>query len=199
MIKQLLFLIILTQIVSCAVWQDEYFHPQAVGATVEKESCNGAVGPYNKLVYNFDDVEVILSVWSGQSDPKLSVTFKVFKSSYAIWPDQVINVYADGIEIQLQPKSFTRLRYVDRYVSGDIERKEYPFNTRMNRTDHEDSQRLYFREYFESYVNTFDLIKGQINEVKINKIKIVVQGKEHVLTDITFTKEKGVFLYPLNC
>lgn len=42
---------------------EEYFHPQASGAEVEKESCRGKVGADNQLVYTFDNVRVELHVW----------------------------------------------------------------------------------------------------------------------------------------
>ncbi|KZZ12704.1 hypothetical protein A3749_27070 [Oleiphilus sp. HI0078] len=69
----------------------------------------------------------------------------------------------------------------------------------MDRADHEDKQRLYFREYYESYVSSVELTDISIEELRIEAIKIIVRGKEHLLEDILFTKTKGIFLYPLNC
>ncbi|MFV1922552.1 MAG: hypothetical protein ACMZ63_08115 [Methylotenera sp.] len=199
MIRHFLLLICLTQLTSCVILPDEYFYPQAEGASAERESCHGNVGARNRLVYELDDVKVNLSVGTVNSLSTLYITINVYNDSYAIWPEQTISGYADTNELSLKLDHFTRYRYVDRYNSSDIESIDYPTNTTMDRTDHEDKQRLYFREYFESYVSSVELGDILIKELRLESIKIIVRGKEHLLENILFTKAKGIFLYPLNC
>lgn len=199
MIRHFLLLICLTLLTSCVILPDEYFYPQAEGASAERESCHGSVGAKSKLVYELDDVKVDLSVGTVNSLSTLYISIRVYDDSNAIWPEQTISAYADTNELSLKLDHFTRYRYVDRYNSSDIESIDYPSNTVMDRADHEDKQRLYFREYYESYVSSVELTDIPIEELRIEAIKIIVRGKEHLLEDILFTKTKGIFLYPLNC
>lgn len=197
--KLLLLLILLPSLVSCIVLHEEYFHPEANGASVEKESCRGKVGADNKLVYKLGGSSLIFSISNRSSPIELVISLKVYEDSFVIWPDQTIDIYVDDNKIQLKADSFTRLRYVDRYASGDIERKEYPVNSIMNRTDHENSQRISFRGYYDSYVSSLTLQEKPVNEIRIDKVKVIVSGQEHILKNMTFKKEDGLFLHPLNC
>ncbi|KZY34360.1 hypothetical protein A3749_19465 [Oleiphilus sp. HI0078] len=199
MIKHFLLLICSILLTSCVILPDEYFYPQAEGASAERELCHGSVGAKSKLVYELDDVKVDFSVGSVNSLSTLYISIRVYDDSNAIWPAQTITAYADSNELSLKLDHFTRYRYVDRYNSSEIESIDYPSNTVMDRADHEDKQRLYFREYYESYVSSVELTDISIEELRIEAIKIIVRGKEHLLEDILFTKTKGIFLYPLNC
>jgi hypothetical protein len=181
------------------VLPEEYFHPQAEGAKVEKESCHGNVGADNRLVYELDNTKVSLILREYESSVGLSISLEVFEDSSVIWPNQVVDIYADNVKIQFEAENFTRWRYVNRYESSDIETKVYPVNTVMNRTDHDNSKRLTFREYYDSYSTSFEIPNQQINLLRIDTIKVIVMGTEHFLTDIIFTRKSGVFLHPLNC
>lgn len=52
---------------------------------------------------------------------------------------------------------------------------------------------------YETYSEYFLLSTKLVSEIKIQKIKVIINGKEHVLSDLIFTKKSGVFLHPLNC
>lgn len=167
---------------------EEYFQPKAQGAIVERESCRGKVGADNQLVYEFENVKFNLVVWEhkGKGTTYIGLTFKIFDHGNALWPEQVIYGNVDGKSISFTAKEFSRLRVVE----GELLSKNYPINTFMVKEN--DSE-------YETYSESFQLSNEVVSEIKIPKIKIIVDGKEHILLDLVFTKISGVFLHPLNC
>ena len=185
--KYLLFIFIFL-LSACVVMPEEYFQPKAQGAIVERESCLGKVGVDNQLVYELEGVKIELVVreHKGKGATYLGIAFKIFDDGNVIWPEQVIHGYVDGTSINFMPKEFSRLRVID----GELLTKEYPINSLMAKeSDNE----------YETYHESFQLSNELVSEIKVSKIRLVINGKEHVLSDLTFTKESGVFLYPLNC
>ena len=171
---------------ACVVMPEEYFHPQASGAEVEKESCRGKVGADNQLVYTFDNVRVELHVWEYKDKTNLSIAFKVVESGTAVWPEQLLELYVDDLKTSFNVKSFNRLRT----ENGDLITKDYTAGTLMDNTSLEE---------YETYHESFTVKELTSSVVKIEQIKVIVNGKVHVLKDIVFTKKKGIFLHPLNC
>jgi hypothetical protein len=190
MIKNVILILLLAQLSSCVVLPEEYFYPQANGATVEKDSCRGKVGADNQLVYHFENIKASLMVWEHQAITRLSITFEVSEGANIVWPSQIVTIYADSEKLEITADSFTRLRYVNRYESNDLLRKEYPANSVMDKTNHEES---------ETYSKSFEIVDGETSELKIDTIKVLINGKEYFLSDISFTKRSDVFLHPLNC
>lgn len=171
---------------ACVIMPEEYFHPQAVGAEVEKESCRGKVGADNQLVYTLDNVKVELHVWEHKDKTNLSIAFKVVESATVIWPEQVVELYVDDLKTSFSLKSFSRLRA----ENGDLITKDYVVGTLMDNTSQQE---------YETYHESFTVQESTSSVVKIEQIKVIVNGKAHVLKDIVFTKKKGLFLHPLNC
>ncbi|MDR7120684.1 hypothetical protein [Rheinheimera soli] len=171
---------------ACVVISEEYFHPQAVGAEVEKESCRGKVGADNQLVYTFDNVRLMLRIKEYSGKTNLGIEFRVAESGTVAWPDQLVELYVDDLKTSFSVKSFRRLRA----ESGDLITKDYAVGTLMDNTSLED---------YETFHESFIVQEKKSAVVKIEQIKVIVNGKLHVLKDILFTKKKGVFLHPLNC
>lgn len=171
---------------ACVVMPEEYFHPQAVGAEIEKESCRGRVGADNQLVYTFDNVRVELHVWEHKDKTNLSIAFKVVESATVIWPEQLLELYVDDLKTSFSVKSFNRLRT----ENSDLITKNYTAGTLMDNTSLEE---------YETYHESFTVQESMSSVVKIEQIKVIVNGKVHVLKDIVFTKKKEIFLHPLNC
>ncbi|MGD2117397.1 MAG: hypothetical protein PVG66_03495 [Chromatiales bacterium] len=190
MIKKLLLIILFTQLSSCAVLHEEYFYPQANGATIEKEYCRGKVGADNQLVYHFDNVKIKVMLWEYQGITRLGITFDISEDATIVWPIQIVDIYTDNRKRELKADSFTRLRFVNRYESNDLLEKEYPVNSIMDRTTD---------ETFETYSQSFLIIDKEISKLKIDTIKVIINGKDYFLSNIIFTKKSGVFLHPLNC
>jgi hypothetical protein len=183
---KILSLLLIFILSSCVVMKEEYFHPLAEGGKVEKESCRGQVGADNRLVYEFDNVSLRLNVWEYKGNTYLSVAFRVFETGTVIWPIQVVNVYADDRKVNFNPKSFARLRS----KVGELVNKEYAAGITMDHST--------IAEY-ETYHEYLTIPDKKSKEVKVELIKVIINGKEHSLTDMTFTKKEGVFLHPLNC
>jgi hypothetical protein len=173
---------------SCMVMPEEYFQPKAEGAIVERESCRGKVGADNQLVYELDNVNVNLDVWehTGKGVTYIGIAFKVFDGGNVIWPDQVVQAYIDERKVNFSAKEFSRLRV----VAGELITKEYPVNSIMEKTSSDES---------ETYYESFQLTDKKVSEIRVQQIKVIINGKEQLLSDILFTKKSGVFLHPLNC
>jgi len=167
---------------------EEYFQPKAEGAIVERESCRGKVGADNQLVYELENVKVKLDVWQhkGKGTTYIGIAFKIFDGGNALWPEQVIHGYIDEKAINFSAKEFSRLRV----VNGELLSKEYPINSLMVKTTKNES---------ETYYESFQLSNELVSEISIQNIKVIINGKEHTLSDMIFTKKSGVFLHPLNC
>lgn len=187
LVKYILF-VFMFLLSACVVMPQEYFQPKAQGAIVERESCRGKVGVDNQLVYELESVKVELVVWEhkGKGATYLGIAFKIFDDGNVIWPEQVVHGYVDGAPISFEIKEFSRLRVVD----GELLTKDYPLNTLMAKEGGDE---------YETYHESVLLSNELVSEVKISKIRLVINGKEHVLSDLTFTKKTGVFLHPLNC
>ncbi|MFV1922240.1 MAG: hypothetical protein ACMZ63_06530 [Methylotenera sp.] len=191
MVKKLIFAILLLQLSSCVVLHQEYFYPEAKGAKAEKPSCRGKVGPDNQLVFKIDDVIINLDVWEHKETTYLGISFTVHQNAQVIWPDQVVVLHIENSIKNLKVRSFNRLRvFVNEHQESDLLKKEYSVGSIMNRTTEKE---------FESYYESFIVSDKSISELKIDKIKLIVNGEEHVLSDIEFTKTSGLFLHPLNC
>ena len=120
--KRLLVLSAILFLASCAFITEEYFHPNATGATIGKQDCRGQVGVDNQLVYNFGDVLVNLSVLEVKSGTLLTVKFTIFKGGSAIWPSQAVTVYVDGATTTFEPESFASMEN----VGSEFDFVEYP-------------------------------------------------------------------------
>ncbi|GEM_PF-2039475 len=191
MIKTLFLAFLLTQLSSCVVLHQEYFYPEAKGAKVEKPSCRGKVGPDKQLVFKVGDVTIDLHVWEHKETTYLGISFTVYKNAQVIWPDQVVELYIENVKQKLEVRSFDRLRVVvNQQQESDLLQKEYVVGSIMDRTTEKE---------FESYYESFIVSEKSIRELEIDKIKLLVNGKEHDLSDMRFTKTSGLFLYPLNC
>ena len=190
MIKKIVFIGCAFLLMSCAVKFEEYYYPKAEGTEVEKQFCRGKVGADNKLVHSTDGVRTILSVWESKGLIWISISFEVFDEANVVWPKQNVNVYADGGKVELDVKSFSRLRFLNKYQSSDLLEKEYFIGSRMNNTA---------AELFESYSKTFLVSENKIERVAIDKIKLVINDKNYYLSDLLFEKKSGIFLHPLNC
>jgi hypothetical protein len=178
---------------SCVVLHEEYFYPQAEGARVEKESCRGQVGVDNQLIFPLDDVNVELHVWEYKGKTSLEISFKVYKSANVVWPVQTVTAYMENSTKNLKFESFTRLR-VERFDRADdnykIHEKEYPIGSVMDRaTD----------DKFEIFYKRFEISDIGVEWLKISGSKVIINGKEKILSEIFFTKKSGLFLHPLNC
>lgn len=185
--KYLLFIFIFL-LSACMVMPEEYFQPKAQGATVERESCRGKVGADNQLVYELENVKVNLVVWEnkGKGTTSIGIAFKIFDNGNALWPEQVIHGSVDGKSISFIASGFSRLRVID----GELISKNYPIKNLMKKENNDE---------YETYSEYFLLSTKLVSEIKIQKIKVIINGKEHVLSDLIFTKKSGVFLHPLNC
>lgn len=190
MIKKLMLVIFSAHLSSCVVLREEYFLPEADGATVEKEFCRGKVGVENQLVYNLENIEAKLNVWEYKGVIRLGITFKVFDDGSIVWPSQTLELHTDNNKLELRVDGFTRLRFENRYQSNDLLEKEYTINSVMDRTTEEES---------EVYNKSFIVPNKEINKLKITKIRVLINGKEHILSNLVFTKTSGMFLHPLNC
>ncbi|WP_027858041.1 hypothetical protein [Marinobacterium jannaschii] len=190
MIKNLLLILLVTQLSSCAVLHEEYFYPQAIGAKVEKQSCRGKVGVDNQLVFQFDDVKLNLEVWEYQDITRLGIGFKVYGQANVVWPKQIVNISFGEIRQELEVEFFTRLRFENRYQSNELSKKEYTANSIMDRTTDEE---------YESYSGTFTITDGKATQLRVEGIRVLVNGKKHILPEAVFTKKDGLFLHPLNC
>ena len=124
----------------------------------------------------------------GKGITYIGIAFKVFEDGNVIWPEQVVQTYIDdtNINLNLSAKNFARLRVVD----GEILKKEYPINSIMDKTTKDES---------ETYHESFQLTDKKVSQIRVQQIKVIINGKEHLLSEMLFTKKSGVFLHPLNC
>lgn len=190
MFKNILIILLVTQLSSCAVLHEEYFYPQANGAIVEKQWCRGKVGVDNQLIFQFDDVKVNLKVWEHKGITRLGVSFEVYEDARILWPKQLVKIDVGKSSHELKVDGFTRLRFKNKAQSNELLHKEYLVNSTMNRTTD---------EIYETYSNSFIITDKIVEKLEIRKIRVFINDKEHVLTEIFFTKKSGVFLHPLNC
>ena len=173
---------------SCVVLHEEYYYPQASGASVEKEWCHGGVGVDNQLIFKIDDVNVRLEVWEYKGVTRLGVSFEVYAGANVVWPSQVVIVHSSENTIDLEPSNFTRLRRVS--GTDKLLKKVYPVDSIMSSDGSQE---------FETYYESFVISNENTDKVKIEEIRLVINGKERVLSDLYFTKKSGFFLHPLNC
>ena len=173
---------------SCAVLHEEYFYPQATGSIVEKKWCRGNVGVDSQLLFKMDAVDVEFEVWEYKGITRLGVSFRVYDGGTAVWPSQVVIVYAGSNKQELNAESFKRLRRVS--GTNQLWEKEYLVGSVMDRRN---------KEEFETYYETFVLAEEPIEEVKIEEVQVSINGEKKVLSDLSFIKKSGFFLHPLNC
>jgi len=191
MIKNLLFILLVSQLSSCVVLHQEYFYPEAEGANVEKQSCRGKVGVDNQLVFQFEDIKADLHVWENNEITYLGISFQVYKNAQVLWPDQVIELYVENEKQELIVGSFDRLRtFVNEQYETGLLKKKYAVDSIMDRTT---------EEKFETYYESFILAEKAINQLIIEKIRLLINGNEHTLSEMQFNKTSGFFLHPLNC
>ncbi|MBN8429363.1 hypothetical protein JF535_00735 [Microbulbifer salipaludis] len=173
---------------SCAVLHEEYFYPRASGATVEKKWCRGKVGVDNQLIFSLSNVDVTLEVWEYNGVTRLGVSFNVSQGGAVVWPSQTVIAFTDSRQKEIKVNSFTRLRRVS--GTDDLLKKDFPVNSVMNNSSLDEA---------ETYYESFEIPEKIIEEVKISEIRLLINGIENVLSDLTFTKKTGLFLHPLNC
>lgn len=91
------------------VLHEEYFYPQANGATVEKEWCHGKVGVDNQLIFSFDKVSVVLNVRQYKGIVRLGIAFEINEDGIIVWPSQTVIVHIDSTRKDLTVRNFERL------------------------------------------------------------------------------------------
>lgn len=186
--KNSIFIVLGLLLSSCVVLHEEYFYPQASGATVEKQWCRGQVGVDNQLVFHFSNVDVEFEVWEYKGITRLGIGFKIKDGGTIVWPSQTVIALAGSKRKNIEVKGFTRLRRVS--GTDKLLEKEFPTNSVMKNSDFEE---------VESYYESFIISEENIRKIEIEEILLLINGEENVLSDLTFTRKSGLFLHPLNC
>lgn len=171
---------------SCVVLKEEYYFPTADGGIVQKESCRGKVGADNKLTFDWKGVTAILPVRKYGEPLTFGVTFEIEQGATVVWPKQNIAIKTELDEAELYFDSFKKIvSYGENFKTAS-----YPVGTVLKNDT---------KKEIESYFQSVDLPTSSVEKVKVESIKIIVNGQEIQLPNMLFEKTSGLFLHPLNC
>lgn len=171
------------------MWVEEYYSPSAEGGTATKSTCDKSVGPRDRLEIIKDDVIFGVEAYDG-------LTIFLHIEIPAERSVRISNTLVIVSNIRTDNKATGNIAPMIPYGGRQWNIKDELIGNTSVRKLFFGAEKIEYNEY--SLQAKIPFPKSQ--EIKVKLPVIIINGKEHNIPEITFTKSTHVdFFMPINC
>ncbi len=186
--KIIITLIVLASLSGCIISPNTYFLPISDEGNVKRFLCNDSVGPKQNLFISLNGADLNISAHEHDRVLSLFINFNIFKGNSANWNAKNIILKTAREE----PITGNLNQFTQAYFNNDSYNKVILVGELMEYVIKPNSIKT-------TYVGHVKFESVELSEFLIHGLSFKLNGIQHNLEPIKFKKQKGIFLYPLNC